>query len=449
MLKSINPYTNEQIKSYAIDSEKIVNKKLTKLNTSFQLWKHESFKNRSQVLLNIEKLLLDRKEPLALLITREMGKPISESLGEIEKCASVCRYYSEHGESFLKERIIKTEVIKNKVIYQPLGTIFTIMPWNFPFWQVFRFLAPNLMAGNVCALKHASNVQGCAEEIYEIVNKAYKNPLLENLVIPSNKVSSIIGNKYVKAVTLTGSEAAGISVAKEAANYMKKCVFELGGTDAFIVLKDADIHLAVKHAVLGRFLNAGQSCIAAKRFIIVKEIYDEFLRRFIEATKKLIVGNPEFKETELSSLAKTEHVEELKKQVDTCIEEGAKLELGGVSKKNVYFPTIISGLNKNSIVNREELFGPVACVFKVEDEHEAIEFANLPDYGLSSSLWSSNILHSEKLAERIDAGAVFINQFSKSDQRLPFGGIKKSGYGRELGKEGIKEFINIKTISIA
>jgi succinate-semialdehyde dehydrogenase/glutarate-semialdehyde dehydrogenase len=449
MLKSINPFNNELISEYEIDSPEIIEKKLTEVNKSYKNWKKSSFDARRTLLLKIADSLISKKEELATVITLEMGKPIKESLAEIEKCAWVSRYYAENAERQLSKKEIKTEAYKNYIVFQPIGTILAIMPWNFPFWQVFRFLAPALMAGNTAMLKHASNVQGSAKMIIDIVNQNSENgKLIENLSIPGSMVKNIISDRRISAITLTGSKTAGISVAENAGKNMKKTVFELGGSDAFIVLPDADIDKSVSDGILGRFLNSGQSCIAAKRFILHENIADEYIEKLSKAVKKLEFSDPLNEKTNISVLAKNNFVEELNNQVKTAVREGGHIEIGGKIEGNFYSPTILTNLNENSIANREEFFGPVATVFTVSDEKEAVKLANNSPFGLSSAIWTKDIEKAERLALDIEAGGVFINQFSKSDPRLPFGGIKMSGYGRELSDEGIKEFVNIKTVSI-
>lgn len=449
MLKSINPYTNELINEYSVDSAHLVVQKIDELTRTYLTWKKISFAERAIVLNRIADSLTDRSKELGKLITMEMGKPLAESIAEIEKCAWVCKYYAENGERFLKPKMVQTEVKENKIIYQSIGVVLAIMPWNFPFWQVFRCIAPNIMLGNVVCLKHASNVQGCAIEIEKIVFACSNESLVKNLVVPSSEMKSVVSNPNISAVTLTGSEFAGKQVAALAGKYMKKCVFELGGSDAFIVLEDANINEAVRDGVISRYLNSGQSCIAAKRFIIEDNIYEEFKTKFINEVKKLTIGDPAVEGISIGPLANKQFALDLKKQIDQCVEEGGVIDVGGKINGTQVEPTIISNLTKSSFANSEEFFGPVALLFKVKNESEAIELANNSRYGLSSSIWTEDVEKAEILAEQIEAGAVFINQFSKSDPRLPFGGIKYSGYGRELGEEGIKEFANVKTISIA
>jgi succinate-semialdehyde dehydrogenase/glutarate-semialdehyde dehydrogenase len=370
----------------------------------------------------------------------------------VEKCAWVCEYYAENAGLFLKDEIIESDANKSYVAFEPLGVILAVMPWNFPFWQVFRFAAPALMAGNVGILKHASNVPGCALAIEKVFRDAgLPENLFSTLMIPANKVEDVIANEYVKAVTLTGSESAGSAVASTAGKYLKKSVLELGGSDPYIVLEDADLPKCSKVSVQSRMLNVGQSCIAAKRFIVVKSVLDEFEKLHTSHVKNLKVGDPLSEETDIGPLARGEYVEELHRQVRESINLGARLLCGGSKIEGpgaFYEPTVLTNVKAGMAVYEEETFGPVSAIIPVEDEKEAIKVANDTEFGLGGSIWSRDIKNAENLARQVNTGGMFINGMTKSDPRLPFGGIKRSGYGRELSHYGIKEFVNIKTIWI-
>jgi succinate-semialdehyde dehydrogenase/glutarate-semialdehyde dehydrogenase len=381
-----------------------------------------------------------------------MGKPITQAIAEVEKCALVCEYYSDNAEKILKEEIIQTDASQSYVRFDPFGIVLAIMPWNFPFWQIFRFAAPALMAGNVALLKHASNVPMSALAIEEIFMEAgFPQNIFKTLLISSSLIKEIIDNPLIKAVTLTGSESAGKKVAQFCGSKLKKTVLELGGSDPFIVLDDANVDEAVKTAVTARLINNGQSCIAAKRFIVVGKIYHEFEKKFVEAMSKVKIGDPMNKETELGPIAREDLLNELDGQVKKSVEKGAKVLCGGkrIDRKGFYYePTILSNLSKGMPAYDEEIFGPVASLIKARDEDDAIRIANDSVFGLGASLWTSNITKAKLLAGKIESGSVFINGMVKSDPRLPFGGIKNSGYGRELSHYGIKEFVNIKTVWI-
>jgi succinate-semialdehyde dehydrogenase/glutarate-semialdehyde dehydrogenase len=385
-------------------------------------------------------------------MTDEMGKPIQQSISEIEKCKWVCEYYAENAENFLEEEIIETDADKSYVQFDPLGVVLAIMPWNFPFWQVFRFAAPALMAGNVALLKHASNVQMCAREIESIFRDAgFPEGCFTTLLIGSSKVEQVIANSSVKAVTLTGSEIAGSKVAQFSGRYIKKTVMELGGSDPFIVLEDADIDKAVETGVKARLINNGQSCIAAKRFIIVENVFDKFKEQFVAKMKAQKIGDPLDESVDIGPMARRDLMEQLHDQVERSVKNGAKLICGGKPldrKGNYYPPTVLTDIKPGMPAYEEELFGPVAALFKVEDVYQALEVANSSKYGLGASLWTEDLQKARELTRLIESGSVFINGLVKSDPRLPFGGVKFSGYGRELSHYGIKEFVNIKTVWI-
>jgi succinate-semialdehyde dehydrogenase/glutarate-semialdehyde dehydrogenase len=385
------------------------------------------------------------------MMTTEMGKTIKSAIAEVEKCTLVCRYYAENAAECLADVAVATDASKSFVRYQPLGTILAVMPWNFPFWQVFRFAAPALMAGNVGVLKHASNVPQCALAIEEIFREAgFPEGVFQTLLITADQVAIVINDSRVKAATLTGSEPAGESLASAAGKQLKKTVLELGGSDPFIVLKSADLETAVSTAVAARMLNNGQSCIAAKRFIIEESIADEFEGRLVEKFQTLKVGDPMDEHTDIGPLATPGILEDLDKQVQVCIEKGSKVLIGGKRLAdcpgNFYLPTILTDFPAGAPAYQEEFFGPVALLFRVADIEEAIKLANSTSFGLGASAWTKDEEQANRLIDEIEAGAVFINGMVKSDPRLPFGGIKRSGYGRELGIQGIHEFVNIKTV---
>jgi succinate-semialdehyde dehydrogenase/glutarate-semialdehyde dehydrogenase len=402
---------------------------------------------------NLQARLLGQKEELAALMVSEMGKIRREAIAEIEKCAWVCSYYAENAESFLKNEPIKTEATESYISYQPIGTVLAVMPWNFPFWQVFRFLAPALMAGNTGVLKHASNVSGCALAIEQLVRDAgFPEDVFRTLLIGSKAVNSVIENPLIKAVTLTGSTPAGKSVAAAAGMALKKSVLELGGSDPYLILEDADVKTAARLCVTSRLLNAGQSCIGAKRFIIVDAVYEAFKSEFVQLMASANFGDPNDPKTAVGPLARTELRDELHQQVEKSKEMGATVLTGGfIPEGNAAFypPTVLEHVYPGMPAYHEELFGPVAVLFRVKTEEEAIKIANDTIFGLGAGVFTSDIEKGKKLAEMgLEAGCVFVNDFVKSDPRLPFGGVKESGYGRELSMVGIREFMNMKTIVV-
>jgi succinate-semialdehyde dehydrogenase / glutarate-semialdehyde dehydrogenase len=449
-MNSINPFNNQLIQEYEPHSLAEADAIILKNEKAFQLWKSVSIFERSKKMQKAAQILRDKKEKFGKLISLEMGKPINEARAEVEKSAWVCDYYAENAKNFLKDETIKTDASKSFVAYQPLGTILAVMPWNFPFWQVFRFAAPTLMAGNSGLLKHASNVPACAIEIEKIFQEAgFPENLFRTLLIPGSQVNYLIENPIIKAITLTGSEAAGRSIAKHAGQNLKKVVLELGGSDPFVVLADADVQKSAETAIAARMLNAGQSCIAAKRFIVHEAVIEPFAKKVKELIRKLKVGDPLSEETQIGPLARPEFIDDLNVQVKASIKMGAKLELGG--KKidhagNLFEPTLLTNVRPEMPVFKEETFGPVFPIIKVKSEEEAIRIANQSEFGLGGSIWTQNLEKGEALARQIESGAVFVNSMTKSDPRLPFGGIKNSGHGRELSYFGIHEFVNIKTI---
>ena len=450
MVKSVNPFDQSVIAEFPEHDEQTVDRRIEMSAKAFQSWKRESFSRRAVYMKGAGALLRSNKNEYARIISMEMGKVLREAQGEIEKCANACDYFAEQAEEFLKDQIIPTDASKSFITFQPLGPVLAIMPWNFPFWQVFRFAAPSLMAGNVGLLKHAGNVPQCSLAIESIFREAgFPEGVFQSLLVDSKKVEAIIGNDHVVAVTLTGSEFAGTKVAAAAGKYIKKTVLELGGSDPFIVLEDADLDLAARVATQSRMQNAGQSCIAAKRFIVVESIRESFLERFKNKVDALRQGNPLLENTTTGPLARIDLAEGLEKQVKDSLSAGARLITGGKRNDANYQPAILDGVKPGMPAFDEEMFGPVAAMVSVKDDKEAIAMANQNRYGLGASVWTKDLQRGENIARQIESGSVFVNSLMRSDQRLPFGGIKKSGYGRELSELGVKEFMNAKTIYVA
>ncbi|HET56384.1 MAG TPA: NAD-dependent succinate-semialdehyde dehydrogenase [Ignavibacteria bacterium] len=451
-LETINPATGELVKSFTEMTKKEVDDIIDHAHDAFLSWQNVSFTERSKFMMNAANVLRERKEEYGKILTLEMGKTIKQAIAEVEKCAWVCEYYAKNTEKILKQELIETDASESYVQFDPIGVVLAVMPWNFPFWQVFRFAAPALMAGNVGILKHASNVPMSALAIEQIFSLAgFPQNTFKTLLIGSSQVSDIIKNPKVKAATLTGSEYAGKKVASACGNELKKTVMELGGSDPFIILKDANLDEAINSAVNARLINNGQSCIAAKRFIVVKEIYDEFEKKFVEKMKKVKIGDPMKEDTELGPMAREDLLIELDEQVKKSIKMGAKLLCGGgrLNRQGYYYPaTVIADSKPEMPSYDEELFGPVASLFKADDDNDAIRIANDSPFGLGASLWCNDLEKAKSFATKIESGSVFINGMVKSDPRLPFGGVKISGYGRELSHYGIKEFVNIKTVWI-
>ncbi len=449
-IQTINPADGSVVKTFEAHSTMQVNEIIDNSHKVFLSWREVSFENKRVLMNNAAKILRRKKNEYGEILTLEMGKPFVQSTAEVEKCAWVCQYYAENAESILKEEIVQTDASESFVRFDPLGIILAVMPWNFPFWQVFRFAAPALMAGNVCLLKHASNVPISAHAIEEVFTEAgFLKNTFTTLMIGSSAVEQVLQNPKVKAATLTGSEPAGKKIAETCGKLLKKTVLELGGSDPFIVLEDADINYAAQSAVTARLINNGQSCIAAKRFIVVENIYDEFENKFVEQMKKVKVGNPMNSETELGPIAREDLLYELVDQVERSVNYGAKILCGGkriAGCGNYFEPTILSNVLPNTPAYEEEIFGPVAVLIKAKDEQDAVRIANDSAFGLGASLWTQNKEKGKQLASKLECGSVFINGIVKSDPRLPFGGIKNSGYGRELSHYGIKEFVNIKTV---
>jgi len=453
MLKSINPTTGEILKEFKKWKKDQIKVQLDESSKAFNHWKETSYSIKSNLLKKTAAILRNNKQRYSRLMALEMGKPIVQSEAEIEKCAWVCEYYAENGQQFLENEHIKTDADTSYVRFFPLGTILAIMPWNFPFWQVFRFAAPILMAGNTTLLKHSSNVPQCAVTIEEIFEKAgFPTNVFRSLIVGSKSIEKIINDKRIAAVTLTGSSSAGSNVAENAGISLKKVVLELGGSDPFIVLPDAHLDYTAKQAIKARMINNGQSCIAAKRFIIVDDVFDKFKDIFSEKVKQLVVGDPMDRSTDIGPLAKKDILEQLDIQVKNSVEKGATVLTGGKrweeNSGNYYLPTVLSDVKKGMPVYDEETFGPVASLIKVKDEKEAVKIANDTSYGLGASIWTKDIEKGEALTKQVQAGSVFVNEIVKSDPRLPFGGVKNSGYGRELSHYGIKEFVNIQTVYV-
>ncbi|MFM6026103.1 MAG: NAD-dependent succinate-semialdehyde dehydrogenase [Dolichospermum sp.] len=450
-IATINPYTGETLKIFEPLQKMEIAAKLDLAGKAFQEYRQTSFLERSHWLEQAATILDQEKTDLGKLMTLEMGKPLKAAIAEVEKCALVCRYYAENAPSFLADVTVKTDASHSFVKYQPLGVILAVMPWNFPFWQVFRFAAPALMAGNVALLKHASNVPQCALAIEDILNRAgFPGGVFQTLLIGADQVADLMADDRVKAATLTGSEPAGASLAVASGKQIKKTVLELGGSDPFIVLESADLETAVSTAVTARMLNNGQSCIAAKRFIIADAIADKFQKLLLEKFRFLKIGNPMDLDTDLGPLATSNILQELDQQVKKAVKSGGKILTGGhpltEMSGNFYPPTIIIDIPVDTPISQAEFFGPVALLFRVPDINAAIKLANDTPFGLGASAWTTNTEEQNRLITEIEAGAVFINGMVKSDPPLPFGGIKRSGYGRELSIQGIHEFVNIKTV---
>jgi succinate-semialdehyde dehydrogenase / glutarate-semialdehyde dehydrogenase len=452
-IASINPATGETIKTFEPLSEAQIDERLQRAAETFHSYRHTSLEERAEWMARAAEILETEKQDFARLMTTEMGKPIKGAVGEAEKCAWVCRYFAENAKQHLADEIVETNATRSLVRFQPLGPVLAVMPWNFPFWQVFRFAAPALMAGNVGLLKHASNVPQCALAIEDICRRAgFPDGAFQTLLIGSEMVERVLRDSRVAAATLTGSEPAGRSVASIAGSEIKKTVLELGGSDPFIVMPSAKLEEAVTSAVKARTINSGQSCIAAKRFIVSADIYADFERRFIEEMKALRVDDPLKESTDIGPLATPQILKDVDNQVKTSVAAGALILTGGKKLDrpgNFYEPTVLANIPPGSPAYCEEVFGPVALLFRVKDIDEAIRLANSTTFGLGAAAWTDNEREQERFVNDLEAGCVFINGMVASDPRLPFGGIKHSGYGRELGEFGIREVVNIKTIWIS
>jgi succinate-semialdehyde dehydrogenase/glutarate-semialdehyde dehydrogenase len=450
LFNSIYPYTQETVATYETMDDEAINQRLNKAADGFEIWKETSFETRAKLFTLTAAILKRDKEKLGELITREMGKIISEAIGEVEKCATVCEYYAANTAAFLQDEILEAGYKKSFVSYHPIGAVLGIMPWNFPFWQVFRYAAPTLMAGNVTLLKHAPNVCGCALAIENIFREAgAPDGVFQTLIIDTPTVEKLLEVKIVQAVTLTGSERAGSSVAMLAGKNIKKSLLELGGSDALIVLPDADMKKAAAVALQSRMLNAGQSCIGSKRFIVLQDALDSFMQEVQTLLKGLKQGDPFNPVTTTGPLARLDLAENLQKQLKQSIGKGAIVGFGGKMGGCNFSPSLLLNVRKGMAAFDEETFGPLAAVITATNEAEAIAIANDSPYGLGGSIWTADMEKGIALARKINTGAVFVNSLVKSDPRLPFGGIKKSGYGRELGRQGILEFVNAKTIAAA
>ncbi len=451
-IASINPATGQLLQSFDPLTDAQIEQKLQRASDAFAEYRHVPFSQRAVWMRNAADLLEKDKEVLGRVMTLEMGKPFRAAVDEALKCAWACRYYADNAERFLKDEPAESTATRSYVRYQPIGAVLAVMPWNFPFWQVFRFIAPGLMAGNVGLLKHASNVPQCALKIEEIIcNAGFPEGVFQTLLIGAQKVDGILNDSRVAAATLTGSEGAGIEVGVSAAKRIKKVVLELGGSDPFVVMPSANFDEAVSTAVKARIVNNGQSCIAAKRFIVHEQIADRFEREFVAQMEALKIGDPLDESTELGPLATQSGVADLERDVEKSVKAGAKILTGGKRLPrpgNFYAPTVLTQIPKNSPAYSEELFGPVACVFRVKTLDEAIRIANDTRFGLGASAWTNDEAERNQLVNELAAGMVFINKMVASDPRIPFGGVKQSGHGRELGVHGLREFTNIKTVCI-
>jgi succinate-semialdehyde dehydrogenase/glutarate-semialdehyde dehydrogenase len=446
---TVNPATGEPLARYSYHTEAETEAILRRAADAFERHRTTSFAERAERMNAVAEALEDRKRETAELMTREMGKPVGQAVAEAEKCAWVCRYYAEHAEAQLADEAVETEVAKSLIVYQPLGPIVAVMPWNFPLWQVFRFAAPNLMAGNVGVLKHASNVQGCAELMEEMFRDAGFGDAFQNLRVPHDRFEAVIADRRVRGVTLTGSGPAGRAVAAAAGRHLKPSVLELGGSDPFIVLADADFDRAVEVGVRGRVQNNGESCIAAKRFIVEAPVADAFTERFVRAFERLTVGDPLDEATDVGPLAREDLRAEVHDQVERAVADGAEVLTGGhaLDRPGYYYaPTVLGNVRRGTVAFEEEIFGPVAAVIVAADADEAVDLANDTRFGLGGAVFTEDLAKGEAIARRLACGCAFVNQMVKSHPHLPFGGIKDSGYGRELSGLGIREFVNAKTL---
>ena len=452
-LEAINPSTGETLAVYDEMTSEEVEIIINQVNGAFSYWRRTGFAERADLLNRAAEVLREQADKYARVMTDEMGKPIADARSEVEKCAWVCKYYAENGEEFLQPETVDTGATKSFITFRPLGIVLAVMPWNYPFWQVFRFAAAGLMAGNTVLLKHAANVPGCALAIEEIFARAeFPEDVFRVVLVGSDKVGRIIENPLIKAVTLTGSVQAGRAVAEKAGAMLKKTVLELGGSDPYLILDDAELEAAVETCVFSRLLNSGQSCIAAKRFVVVDSRREQFEKLFTQRMAAVKMGDPMAEDTEVGPQARPDLREDLHRQVLQSIEKGARLLSGGKvpeGKGFFYPPTVLTDVSKGMPAYDEELFGPVGAIVPVKDEEEAVQVANETSFGLGAAVFTRDLAKGERIAaDKLEAGCCFVNDFVRSDPRLPFGGVKDSGYGRELSHYGIKEFVNIKTVVI-
>jgi succinate-semialdehyde dehydrogenase/glutarate-semialdehyde dehydrogenase len=446
---TINPWNLQPIETFNNHTDDEANSIIEAVDSTYHQWKKTPFEERASLLIKVGEVLLKNKQTYADHITEEMGKPISESLAEVEKCVWVCKFYAENAAKFLTPKIVETDASKSFVRYDPLGVIYAIMPWNFPFWQVLRFAAPTLMAGNTALLKHAPNVTRCAMDIEDAFKEAgYPENAFRTLVLTNDQASAVIKHPKVRAVSLTGSERAGEAVASTAGSVLKPSLLELGGSNAVIVLEDADIDAAVDTGFRARFLNSGQSCIAGKRFLIADEIHDEYVEKFLKRVESLIFNDPTDATTKIGPLARVDLAEGIEKQVNASLEKGAVLKTGGERDGAQYDATVLTNVTPGMAAFDDELFGPVAPFIRIKDFDEAIKLSNQSSFGLGVTICTGNVDAALERVHEFEEGAVFINELVKSDPRLPFGGIKRSGFGRELGIEGILEFVNAKSVYV-
>ncbi|MBS3945947.1 MAG: NAD-dependent succinate-semialdehyde dehydrogenase [Melioribacter sp.] len=449
-IQTINPATGKIEKTYVELSKEEIKNSINYAQQAYLKWKETDINERSRLMKNAASVMKNKRDEYGYIITTEMGKPIKQAIAEVEKCAWVCEYFAENAGRMLTIERIETDASESYVEFNPLGVILAVMPWNFPFWQVFRFAAPSLMAGNVGLLKHSSNVPMCALAIEQIfINAGFPKNIFKTLLIGSEQVKDIIKDPRIKAATLTGSEPAGRKIAEACGKELKKSVLELGGSDPFIVLDDADLDETASIAVKARLINNGQSCIASKRFIVVEKIYESFTEKFVNAMNRVRIGDPMDESVELGPIAREDLLYELDSLVKDSVSKGARILTGGKvlpGKGFYYAPTILDNLSKGMPAYDDEIFGPVASLFKAKDEEEAVRIANDSPFGLGASIWTNDFMKAKRMATEIESGCIFINGMVKSDPRLPFGGIKNSGYGRELSHYGIKEFVNIKSV---